>query len=73
MTPLLGDPRIAESEIEQRHKDIAYAVQEQCELAMLSVVRWAVEKTRCRNLCLAGGVTTWTGRQTVRLPPGVHG
>src|SRR5947209_328545 len=56
MTPLLGDPRIPESEIEQRHKDIAYAVQEQCELAMLSVVRLAVEKTRCRNLCLAGGV-----------------
>src|SRR4029077_2972519 len=56
MTPLLGDPRVPESEIEQRHKDIAYAVQEQCELAMLSVVRLAVEKTRCRNLCLAGGV-----------------
>jgi carbamoyltransferase len=56
MTPLLGEPRVAESEIEQRHKNIAYAVQEQCELAMLSAVRMAVEKTRCRNLCLAGGV-----------------
>jgi carbamoyltransferase len=53
---VLGDPRAAESEIEERHKNIAFAVQEQCELAMLSVVRMAVEKTRCRNLCLAGGV-----------------
>jgi predicted NodU family carbamoyl transferase len=54
--PLLGEPRAAESEIDERHKDIAFAVQEQCELAMLSVVRMAVEKTRSRNLCLAGGV-----------------
>src|SRR5262249_39800788 len=52
---LLGEARVAESAIEQRHKDIAFAVQEQCELAMLSVVRMAVEKTRSRNLCLAGG------------------
>jgi carbamoyltransferase len=56
LQPLLGEPRAAESEIEQRHKDIAFAVQEQCELAVLSVVRMAVEKTRSRNLCLAGGV-----------------
>jgi carbamoyltransferase len=56
ITPLLGEPRVAESEIEERHKNIAFAVQEQCELAMMSVVRLAVEKTRCRNLCLAGGV-----------------
>jgi carbamoyltransferase len=56
MTRLLGEPRLAEGEIEERHKNIAYAVQDQCELAMLSVVRLAVEKTRCRNLCLAGGV-----------------
>jgi carbamoyltransferase len=56
MTPLLGAPRVAESEIEERHKNIAYAVQDYCELAMMSVVRMAVEKTRCRNLCLAGGV-----------------
>jgi carbamoyltransferase len=56
VTPLLGAAREPESEIEARHKNIAYAVQEACELAMISVVRMAVEKTRCRNLCLAGGV-----------------
>jgi carbamoyltransferase len=52
----LGPPRTAESEIEERHKNIAYAVQEACEKAMMNVVRLAMEKTRCRNVCLAGGV-----------------
>jgi carbamoyltransferase len=56
MIPLLGEARAPESEIDDRHKNIAHAVQEHCELAMMSVVRMAVEKTRCRNLCLAGGV-----------------
>jgi carbamoyltransferase len=53
---VLGAPRVAESEIDDRHKNIAYAVQDCCERAMMSVVRMAIEKTRCRNLCLAGGV-----------------
>lgn len=53
---LLGPRRMPESEIEERHKNIAYAVQQACEEAMISVVRMAVEKTGCRNLCLAGGV-----------------
>jgi len=56
MTELLGPARIAESDIDDRHKDIAYAVQDACEAAMMSVVRMAIEKTRCRNVCLAGGV-----------------
>jgi len=53
---LLGPQRAPESEIDARHKDIAFAVQEACERAMLTVVALAIEKTRCRNLCLAGGV-----------------
>jgi len=56
VTPLLGPVREPESEIDARHKNIAYAAQDACELAMMSVVRMAVEKTRCRSLCLAGGV-----------------
>jgi carbamoyltransferase len=56
MIARLGAPRVAESEIDQRHKDIAYAVQEACEVAMMNVVRLAVAKTGSRNLCLAGGV-----------------
>jgi carbamoyltransferase len=53
---LLGPARVAESEIDERHRDIAYAVQDACEIAMLNVVRMAIEKTGCRNVCLAGGV-----------------
>jgi len=52
----LGDPRVPESDISDLHKNIAYAVQDMCERAMMSVVRLAIEKTRSRNLCLAGGV-----------------
>jgi carbamoyltransferase len=56
MTSLLGPLRVSESDINDRHKDIAYAVQDACETAMMNVVRMAIEKTRCCNLCLAGGV-----------------
>jgi carbamoyltransferase len=56
LTALLGPPRAAESDIDDRHKNIAYAVQDCCELAMMSVVRMAIDKTRCHNVCLAGGV-----------------
>ncbi len=52
----LGALRVAESEIEPRHKNIAFAVQDYCERAMMSVVRAALRKTNSKNLCLAGGV-----------------
>jgi len=52
----LGEPRAPESEITDRHKDIAYAVQDACEAAMMNVVKLALDKTRCRDVCLAGGV-----------------
>jgi carbamoyltransferase len=56
MAALVGPARVPESDIGDRHKNIAYAVQDACETAMLNVVRMAIEKTRCRNVCLAGGV-----------------
>jgi carbamoyltransferase len=56
MAAQLGPPRAPESEINERHKNIAYAVQDACEMAMMNVVRLAVEKTGCRNVCLVGGV-----------------
>ena len=56
MVKRLGPSRAAESEIDERHKDVAYAVQDACEIAMLSVVKMALEKTKSQNLCLAGGV-----------------
>jgi carbamoyltransferase len=56
MVRLLGPARVPESEIEERHKDVAYAAQDACEMAMMSVVKMAIEKTKSRNVCLAGGV-----------------
>ena len=56
MVRRFGSRREPESEIDDRHKDVAYAVQDACELAMMSVVRAALEKTTSKNLCLAGGV-----------------
>jgi carbamoyltransferase len=53
---LLGPARVAESDIDERHKNIAYAVQDACEIAMMKVVRVAIDKTGSRNVCLAGGV-----------------
>ena len=53
---VLGPRRIPESQLEDRHKNVAFAVQDACEQAMMTVVRMAMEKTRSRNLCLAGGV-----------------
>ena len=52
----LGPSRAPESEIDSRHKNLAYAVQDACERAMLNLARSAVKQTGCRNLCLAGGV-----------------
>jgi carbamoyltransferase len=56
MVKRLGPPRAPESEIADRHKNIAYAVQEACEIAMMNVVQLALENTSSRNVCLAGGV-----------------
>jgi carbamoyltransferase len=52
----LGPKRVPESEIDARSKNVAFAVQDSCEQAMLTLARAAVAKTGCRNLCLAGGV-----------------
>jgi len=55
-TSLLGAPRDPESDISGHHKNIAFAVQDACEEAMMSVVKLALRKTAAKNLCLAGGV-----------------
>ena len=52
----LGPERTPESEIDDSFKNIAFAVQDACEAAMISLVKLAIEKTGCRNFCLAGGV-----------------
>ena len=53
---LLGPRRAPESELDDRHRAIAFAVQDACERAMMNVVRYAIRRTGCRTLCLAGGV-----------------
>jgi carbamoyltransferase len=51
-----GPERMPESEIDDSFKNVAFAVQHACEVAMLGLVKLAMKKTNCRNLCLAGGV-----------------
>ena len=53
---LLGPSRVPESDIGDRHKNVAHAIQDACEAAMFTLVRAAVAKTKSRNVCLAGGV-----------------
>jgi carbamoyltransferase len=53
---VFGTKRRPEAEIDERCKDIAFAVQETCERAIQQVVERAIRKTGCRTLCLAGGV-----------------
>src|SRR5580700_3618764 len=52
----LGPERTPESEIDESFKNVAFAVQDACEVAMLALVKLAAQKTNCRNVCLAGGV-----------------
>jgi carbamoyltransferase len=54
--PILGQARVPESEITDHYKNVAFAVQDACENAIMSVIHLALEKTHSRNLCLAGGV-----------------
>ena len=52
----MGPGRAPESELESRDKNIAFAVQEMCEQAMMTLAKTALAQTGSRNLCLAGGV-----------------
>jgi len=49
-------PRKSESELEQKHMDLAASVQKVTEEVMLRTARYAREVTGSANLCLAGGV-----------------
>ena len=53
----LGDPRKKGEKIEERHINIASSLQKRLEDVALSMVKWLYEKTKMRNLCMAGGVT----------------
>ena len=56
MVERLGPPRAPDEELTQRHRDIAFAVQQRLEEAALHLARLALRETGSRNLCVAGGV-----------------
>jgi carbamoyltransferase len=51
-----GDPRKPESELAQRHMDLARSIQEVTDLAVLRMARHVRAVTGMRDLCMAGGV-----------------
>ncbi len=51
-----GPPRTGESQLEQRHMDLAASIQAVLEEAVLALIRRAVAITGLRKVCLAGGV-----------------
>ena len=52
----LGPARKPDEPLSDRHRDVAWAVQDACERAELAVISRAISLTGSRNLCLAGGV-----------------
>jgi carbamoyltransferase len=53
---LLGEPRVPESGVEERHKDIACSLQSVLEEVLLKIFEHLRQRTGSRNICLAGGV-----------------
>ncbi|MFC1480173.1 carbamoyltransferase [Candidatus Omnitrophota bacterium] len=51
-----GPPRSPESELEQKHMDLARSVQVVTETAIMNMARHVYDETGLKNLCLAGGV-----------------
>ena len=51
-----GLPRKSGSAMEGRHMDLARSIQSVTEIVMLKMARYAYERTKCDNLCLAGEV-----------------
>jgi carbamoyltransferase len=56
MEAMFGPPRGLEEEILPRHADIAAALQEATDAAVMALVRRAKRKVPFDNLCIAGGV-----------------
>ena len=51
-----GPPRAPESELEQRHMDLAASIQKVTEEVVLRMGNHLYERVQCRNLVMAGGV-----------------
>src|SRR5215831_4081382 len=53
---VLGPGREPDEPLLDRHRDVAWAVQDACERAELAIIKRAISLTGSRNVCLAGGV-----------------
>ena len=53
---LFGEPRQAESEISDRHRDIAASLQQILQEIVFHMLRGLHQATGCANVCLSGGV-----------------
>ena len=51
-----GPPRHPNAEITQRHRDIAFLIQDRLEKAIVEKVKYLHQLTGLKNLCIAGGV-----------------
>jgi carbamoyltransferase len=51
-----GPPRKPESQLTQKDMDLARSIQEVTEEIILRMANYVYERTKCKNLCLAGGV-----------------
>ena len=56
ISSILGQPASNGNYLDDKFKDIAYAVQRDTEKAMISLCSAAIKRTGINNLCLAGGV-----------------
>ncbi|MFE2068061.1 carbamoyltransferase [Streptomyces sp. NPDC059467] len=56
LTRLFGPPRLPGRPLEQRHMDMAAAVQTALEMTLTHILRHFAEETGRRRLCMAGGV-----------------
>jgi len=78
---IVGEQRQPNEKVEQRHSDLAYAVQRIFEDAMFYLTDMAYELTKSENLCLSGGsalnclangkLLTSSKFKNVFVPPGV--
>jgi carbamoyltransferase len=55
LTPLLGEPRQPNSDLSEKHFDIAASLQCQLETAIEKIIVYYARTTGLRNICLAGG------------------
>lgn len=53
---VIGPARKTDEPLLDRHRDVAWAVQDACERAELAIIERAISRVGSRNLCLAGGV-----------------